>query len=254
MLATLRGTAPPPAGGGLRRRLKWKETMMLRVAICCLLSLWLSSSLVAAEPTRVACVGDSITFGSGVENREKNNYPAVLGRLLGEGYEVRNFGVGGATLQKNGDKPYWSLDAFKEAVAFEPQIVVIKLGTNDSKPQNWHGAEQYEIDLQSLVTHFRELRSKPKVYLCTPVPVHKDAFGIRESVVAGEVVPAVKKVAERTKTPVIDLYAALKNSGKDFPDGVHPNAAGAKRIAETVATAIRDGEEAARDKAAGGAK
>lgn len=191
-------------------------------------------------PIRVACVGDSITFGSGVEDREQNSYPAVLDRLLGEKYEVRNFGVSGATLQKRGDKPYWTLDAFKDVSEFNPQIVVVKLGTNDSKPQNWHGAEPYKIDLQSLLTHFKELPEKPQVFVCTPVPVHKDAFGIREEVVAGEIVPAVKKIAGQSETPVIDLYAALKESADDFPDGVHPNAAGAKKIAETVAKAIRE--------------
>jgi lysophospholipase L1-like esterase len=218
----------------------------MRISACLVFSFFLAPPLVAAEPAskdgpvRVACLGDSITFGSGVEEREKNAYPAVLGRLLGDKYEVRNFGVGGATAQKQGDKPYWTLDAFKEASAFDPHFVVIKLGTNDSKPHNWHGAQPYEADLQALVEHFQHLPQKPRVFLCTPVPVYKDAFTIREAVVRGEVVPAVRKVAERTQTPVIDLYAALQDAGEAFPDGVHPNAAGAKKIAEAVAEAIRN--------------
>ncbi|MGC1276542.1 MAG: GDSL-type esterase/lipase family protein [Planctomycetaceae bacterium] len=200
--------------------------------------------LAAAEPAkdgpvRVACVGDSITFGSGIDDRDENSYPAVLDRLLGDGYEVRNFGVGGATLQKTGDKPYWTLDAFKDVSAFNPQIVVVKLGTNDTKPQNWHGVDSYRIDLLALLNHFKSLPEEPQVFICTPVPVHKDAFGIREEVVRGEVVPTVKQTAEKTKTPLIDLYTALSDSGDDFPDGVHPNAAGARKIAETVAKSIR---------------
>jgi len=197
---------------------------------------------------QIACVGDSITYGSGVEDRHDNAYPSVLGRLMGDEYEVRNFGVGRATAQKRGDKPYWTLDAFKDVAEFDPDVVVLKLGTNDSKPQNWHGAELYEIDLQALVEHLRALPRKPKVFLCTPVPVHKDAFGIRETVVREEVVPAVRKVAERTETPVIDLHAALAEPG-DFPDGVHPNAAGAKKIAEAVAAALRDRVKTERDAA-----
>lgn len=208
------------------------------MSFCCLIP------LTAAEPAkdgpiRVACVGDSITFGSGIDDRDKNSYPAVLDRLLGEGYEVRNFGVGGATLQKNGDKPYWSLDAFKDVSAFNPQIVVVKLGTNDTKPQNWHGVDPYRIDLLALLNHFKALPEKPQVFLCTPVPVHKDAFGIREEVVGGEVVPTVKQTAEKTETPLIDLYTALQDAGDDFPDGVHPNASGARKIAETVAKSIK---------------
>ncbi|MDQ3332921.1 MAG: GDSL-type esterase/lipase family protein, partial [Planctomycetota bacterium] len=113
----------------------------MRTTACCttILSLF-SASLFAADPpgdkssekegvTRVACVGDSITFGSGVADREKNSYPAVLDTLLGESYDVRNFGVSGATLQKRGDKPYWTLDEFKDVSAFKPHVVVIKRGT-----------------------------------------------------------------------------------------------------------------------------
>lgn len=209
-----------------------------------------STSIIAADPpkdepaakngvTRVACVGDSITYGSGIADREKNSYPAVLGELLGKTYEVRNFGVGGATAQKRGDKPYWTLDAFKDVSEFNPHIVIVKLGTNDTKPQNWHDAKFFEVDLQALVNHFSELPEKPQVFVCTPVPVHKDAFGIREEVVRDEVVPTVKEIAKRMEAPLIDLYAALKDDGAMFPDGVHPNAAGAKKIAENVAAAIK---------------
>ena len=90
------------------------------------------ASLTTAEQTdkiRVACVGDSITFGAGVKERNKNSYPKVLAGLLGEKYDVRNFGVNGATLLKKGNKPWWKLRAFKDATAFKPNVVIIKLGT-----------------------------------------------------------------------------------------------------------------------------
>jgi acyl-CoA thioesterase I len=217
---------------------------------CALFAGLIAAPVTAADPpkedsaakdgvTRVACVGDSITYGSGVNEREKNAYPAVLDGLLGENYEVRNFGVGGATLQKRGDKPYWTEDAHNDVAAFNPHIVVIKLGTNDTKPQNWHGAKVFEVDLQAMANHFKALPEKPQVFLCTPVPVHKDNFGIREAVVRDEIVPTVKEVAKRMEVPVIDLYAALNDNAAQFPDGVHPNAAGAKEIAETVAAAIK---------------
>jgi lysophospholipase L1-like esterase len=220
---------------------------------CPLLSVLLASliatPLFAADPpeksasvkmvTRVACVGDSITFGSGIEDRDKNSYPAVLEQLLGNGYDVRNFGVSGATLQKRGDKPYWTQDALKDVAEFNPHIVVIKLGTNDSKPQNWHDAKVFEVDLRAMVTHFQQYPEKPQIFLCTPVPVHKDNFGIREEIVRDEIVPTVNEVAKRMEVPVIDLYSALKDDRANFPDGVHPNAAGAKKIAQTVASAIR---------------
>jgi len=147
----------------------------------------------AEQPVRVACIGDSITFGAGVANREKNCYPAVLGRLLGGKYEVRNFGVNGATLLKKGDKPYWKLPAFTQATQWQPNIVTIKLGTNDSKPQNWKHKAEFADDLRAMVDHFAALPSKPAIWLCLPAPVYATKWGINEAAVKGEIIPIIQK-------------------------------------------------------------
>ncbi|MBI3877786.1 MAG: hypothetical protein HY300_17805 [Verrucomicrobia bacterium] len=192
----------------------------------------------ADKPVRVACVGDSITFGAGVEQREKNNYPKVLGDLLGDKYEVRNFGRSGATLLKKGDLPYWKTPEFKNATEFAPDIVVIKLGTNDSKPQNWAHKEDFAADARALVEHFQALPCKPRVFVCLPVPVYQDKWGINEPIVKGEVIPTLQKVAKEMSLPTIDLYTALSGKAEMFPDKIHPNAAGAKVLAEAVAKAL----------------
>ena len=190
-------------------------------------------------PLRVACVGDSITFGAGVEEREANNYPRQLGLLLGDKFEVRNFGVSGATLLRNGDHPWWKTDAFKDATAYAPELVLIKLGTNDTKPQNWqaHGKE-FVDDMVALVEHFQKLPSKPQVWLILPVPVYKDQWGINEKDLMEGVLPALQKVADKKQLPVIDLNAALSDRPELFPDHIHPNAAGAKLMAQTVRKAL----------------
>ena len=105
--------------------------------------------------TRIACVGDSITYGAAIRDRAKNCYPKVLGDLLGGKYSVRNYGVNGATLLRKGDKPYGKLKAFEEATKFAPNIVIIKLGTNDTKPQNWGKPdEDYDSNLLDMIKHF----------------------------------------------------------------------------------------------------
>ena len=114
------------------------------------------------QPIRVACVGDSITFGAFLPNRERNSYPAQLGRLLGASYDVHNFGINSATMLKKGDFPYVKQKIHNEAVAFAPDIVVIMLGTNDSKHRgdgslaadnavdNWQYKADYVPDYEAL--------------------------------------------------------------------------------------------------------
>ena len=213
-----------------------------RLLLTLALSFSLTTTTLADDgPVKIACVGDSITFGAGVENREVNAYPQVLDRLLGDRATVVNFGRSGATLLKEGDFPYWEREQFTQATEFQPDIVIIKLGTNDSKPQNWKLSKQFPADLEAMIAHFRSLQSTPIVYLCKPVPVPKTAYGISEAIVGGEVIPHVEAVARKTKCRLIDLYTPLSKMPENIPDGVHPNAAGAKVMAETVYDAITRG-------------
>jgi acyl-CoA thioesterase-1 len=204
---------------------------------------WFVHAKSAQGPKRVACVGDSITFGAAIKDRAKNCYPAQLGMMLGEGWKVRNFGVNGATLLKKGDKPYRKQKAFEQAHAFEPEVVVIKLGTNDSKPQNWKHKSEYVADYLDLIEGFRKLESKPQVFLCYPVPAYPGRWGITDKVMKEEVMPKLDEVAKKSGCKVIDLYSALSDREEMFPDRVHPNAAGATVIAEVVAAALAGKEK-----------
>ena len=207
-------------------------------------ALWLVASCsvflrAEDEKIRIACVGDSITFGAGVDHREQNAYPVVLGKLLGEKYDSKNFGVSGATLLKKGDLPWWKQGAFKAATDFNPNIVVIKLGTNDTKPQNIKFKDEFATDLAALVDHFAQLPAKPKVFLCLPVPAYATQWGINEAGIKEMVFPAIEKVAKDKGCVIIDLHTALSDKANLFPDKIHPNAEGAAIIAKTVADAIQ---------------
>ena len=199
---------------------------------------WVAHAEPKKAPQRLACVGDSITFGAAIKDRAKNCYPAQLGRMLGEGWDVRNFGVNGATLLKKGDKPYWKQRAFGQAHAFEPEIVIIKLGTNDSKPQNWKHKDDYVADYVDLIESFRKLKSKPRVFICYPVPAYPGRWGITDKVMKEEVMPRLDEVAKKSGCKVIDLYSALSDKKEMFPDRVHPNADGATVIAKVIASTI----------------
>lgn len=210
--------------------MKTKASFLAIVVVC--------GCAAVAQAKHVACIGDSITYGSGIADRANDSYPAQLQRILRQydpAWQVSNFGVSGATLLRRGDKPYIRESAYTAALASKPDIVVIKLGTNDSKPQNWQYKEDFVADYGSLIDAFRALPSRPVVWICKPVPAFAVNFTIRPDVIRDEILPLVDQISREKDVPVIDLYTALLNSGSLFPDAIHPNAEGAGIMARTIA-------------------
>jgi alpha-L-fucosidase 2 len=210
---------------------------MKKVAILFLSILVLGSC--SEKILRVACVGDSITEGSGLAVQSKTGYPVVLDSLLGSKYSVLNCGRSATTLQKKGDFPYWICKEFSNTFVYKPNVIVIKLGTNDTKPQNWH-ADTYERDYQALIDTFKTISSKPRIYLCLPVPVFKTRWGINDSTVVNGVIPIVEKLAQKNNLTVIDLYHGMSNQGINFPDNIHPNEKAAKAMAGIIANTLKE--------------
>ncbi|MBD0777801.1 alpha-L-fucosidase [Maribacter sp. ANRC-HE7] len=192
------------------------------------------------DKVRIACVGNSITYGARIENREVNSYPAQLGSMLGDGYDVQNFGVSGTTLLRKGDFPYWKTDAYQKAMDFRPDWVFIKLGTNDTKPVNRVFLDEYVQDYKDLVASFKKLPSNPRVVLLLPVPVFSnDSTGITAQIVREKLLPMVREVAYDTGSEIVNLYNLLIESPELFPDKVHPSAAGATIMARRVGEVVR---------------
>ena len=204
-----------------------------------------ASTRPAAAIIKIACVGDSITFGATLKDREHESYPAQLQRMLGERYQVGNLGYSGATLLKKGNRPYWDSRRFAAALEFAPDIVVIKLGTNDSKPDNWKHKDEFHNDLIDLVKRFQALPCHPTVWLCHPVPAFPGNYGIRDEVIREEIIPIIDAVAKEQNLKVIDLYAALSGKKDLFPDTIHPNAEGARLIAREVCRSLTGKADAA---------
>ena len=207
--------------------------------LLCLLLFCCNLTFAQQKVIKVACVGNSITHGSGVKDPKKDSYPSVLGGLLGDGYEVHNFGFSGRTLLNKGDYPYMKEKMYQDALDFQPDIVTIKLGTNDSKPQNWKYKKEFKKDLTTMVKAFKALPSKPKIYLCYPVQAYAIQWGINDSIITHDVIPYIKAVAKKMKVEIIDLHTPLSGCPQYFPDHVHPNEAGAIRIAEEIYGVLR---------------
>ena len=204
------------------------------------LSAWLEKlPAPAPDAVRVACIGDSITEGYGIDMCGAFGYPALMQKTLGERYWVRNFGVSARTLMNSGDIPYMKELAWQDAQDFCPDAVVIKLGTNDAKTHNWAHKKEFQRDLQAMVDTLMALPSQPKIFLCTPIPAAKEMWTITDKTITEEMIPLINRVAKRNKLAVIDLHSALAGHEDEYQaDGIHPNDAGVRRIAGVVAGAV----------------
>lgn len=202
-----------------------------------------AQSLSQTSKIKVACVGNSITYGYGIKDRDSLSYPAQLQRMMGDKFDVRNFGVSGRTLLKKGDHPYWKEKAFREVQQWNPNIVVIMLGTNDTKPWNWKYGNEFASDYADLLNVFKNLPSHPQIWAALPVPVFKqNKYQIRDSIIKVEI-PIIREVAREESVHILNLYKALKPYGQDFFDGVHPDKTGAYYLAKAVYAKIKHDEK-----------
>lgn len=200
---------------------------------------------------KVACIGDSITYGHGISDWENNNYPAVLQELLGEEYHVMNFGSSGACVNPEGDQPYMSRAVYQESLDYDADIIVFMLGTNDSKPENWTDKDGFLENYMELLGAYLQGEDTPKVYigLCAEAYYTDDLdsstgmtnYDIQPKII-DEIVEAIDlyAISSGFAIEVIDIHSLTEAHPEWFEvDGVHPNKDGAKAIAETVAEAIR---------------
>lgn len=186
---------------------------------------------------KIACVGDSLTYGLGVQDITKDSYPAILGQMMGDAYQVRNFGSSRRTVINKGDYPYINEKIYKEALKFNPDIVIIMLGTNDTKPNNWVYKDDYKKDMESLVESFQELSSHPQIYLSYPLKSHIESIahqGVSDSIIVSYIIPYINEIAQEYNLKVIDSYTPMSNSPELFPDGLHPNKEGNEVLAEVI--------------------
>ncbi len=200
--------------------------------------LLLSVFSFAQDKTKVACVGNSITYGSGISDRENDSYPAQLQKLLGNDYHVENFGNSGRTMLKNGDHPLWIEQEFKSAIEMVPDIVIILLGTNDSKPQNWKFKEEFVPDYIAMIDTFRAINPDAQIYACLPPPAFSVQWGIRDSVITTDIIPMIRQIVDSTNVDAIDFYTPFVDKNHLFPDDIHPNAEGAWEMAKVVYTKL----------------
>lgn len=208
-----------------------KKTLILTLYLCFCVTLF------AQKQVKVACVGNSITYGTGIADREKDAYPVKLQQMLGDGYQVGNFGKPGATLLNKGHRPYMQQKEFKEALAFAGDIVVIHLGINDTDPRNWPNYRDFFIeDYRALIDSFRVANPKCHVLIArlTPIADRHPRFESGTRDWHDEIQLAIETIARTAGVQLIDFHEPLYPYPYMLPDAIHPNEEGAALLAKTI--------------------
>lgn len=208
-----------------------KKILILFVSLCFCVTLF------AQKKIKVACVGNSITYGYTLPDREINAYPAKLQKMLGDDYVVGNFGKSGATLLNKGHRPYMQQEEYHKAIDFAGDIVVIHLGINDTDPRDWPNYRDFFIqDYRALIDSFRVANSRCRILIArlTPIADRHLRFESGTRDWHDEIQLAIENIAKYAGVQLIDFHAPLYPYPFMLPDAVHPNVEGAEILAKTV--------------------
>ncbi|MDI9539999.1 MAG: GDSL-type esterase/lipase family protein [Bacillota bacterium] len=202
---------------------------------------------VQPEQIKVACVGDSVTYGYGIKNWPENNYPKQLQNLLGNDYHVANFGVSGCCVGKKTNMPYLKTKTYLNSLEYEADILVFMIGSNDSKPFNWQNKEKFKEEYSTLLeTYIR--KKNIKIFLCTIstafFPKGRSSgvtnYGIQPEIV-DIIVEVIKEIADEKEYELIDINKITAYNFSWFvKDNVHPDKEGALSIAKEIFKHIKN--------------
>jgi lysophospholipase L1-like esterase len=189
---------------------------------------------IHAPPIVVACVGDSITA-----HGNPHGYPAQLGNMLGNQWTVENFGVSGTTLMTHGNNPYQKYPMFQAALGSKADVIIIMLGTNDTKAANWPGKKEFFIgDYKDLIEKFKAMANKPRIFIMkSPYICPTNRLTMSDAAVV-EQMAMIDQIAKDENVGVLDAHTPTAGHDEYYRDGVHPSPAGAGQISKAVYEAL----------------
>ena len=211
--------------------MKKKTLTLLAIALILIL---ISSTVIAyyilnkeKNSIRIACVGDSLT--------QLSEYPYKLWLLLGnETYSLRNFGMGSTTVSLSSETPYMNTIVFQDALEFQPNIVIVMLGTNDAQPSLHQYNASFVEDYSQLIHAFANLESNPEIWILLPPPIFSSEISKIDPQYFNQIIiPSIQETAKQNNLQTIDVFSIL-DSPDYFSDGVHINSEGAKLIANNI--------------------
>ncbi len=215
--------------------------VMRLAASICFLSLFLLTSCGYKEPMQgqqatlqVACLGDSITYGYKLADPARTSYPVRLSQQSKGLWHVLNLGVNGATVLNKGDIPITAQKSYHQLIKSTPDVVIIMLGTNDIKDNNYQHISNFVRDYITMIEKIQQLPSSPRVIVCSIPPILIDYPNGLNAKRQKSINLLIKKAANISGAEFFDINAQLVNKPSLFIDGIHPNTLGAQKIASLM--------------------
>lgn len=190
------------------------------------------ASLKSGRPLHIVCIGDSITAGTALQNRDEQRYATLMqqqlrSRLERDNISVESRAVGGAS------GPNLRAWVPRDFVGTPPDLVTIMYGYNDKS----QGAsrEWFCASLNDYIDRIaRKTGGKTAMLLIPTIPGRRHRF-----VMMDDYADCVRAVAAKRNLPVCDVQKAFKELGREgvepyFADLAHPNTEGHKLIADTL--------------------
>lgn len=194
------------------------------------------------EKTRVACIGDSITYGYGLRDR-RQTYPSLLQDLLGDDFEVGNFGNSGRGILRksrklNEQRAFIFMPQHQKALAMRPHLVICNLGINDLMDWYNHG-EEFVEDYRALLADYKQLPTAPRIIIWHRLAPLFPGRPLHGNPMIEEINSAIGEVVRLEDLEVIDMEEPLRERADCFPDKLHPNEEGCAAIARITATYLK---------------
>ena len=183
----------------------------------------------------IACIGDSNTLGHGLFPKVFFSYPAKLQALLGNSYQVHNYGQAGATVSGSDENRYYRGAEFIKSTSHDHQYFIFMLGTNDSKVS----AHDFFGEYQKLIEKY-DFSSADKVIICSPPTAFSNEWGINDSIISNSIRNEVVKLAQEKQYKLLDVNRMMKTANYFQNDGIHLNNDGANHLAHLLKEALLD--------------
>lgn len=214
---------------------KWRRTIIIFVSAAMLFTTAaLARPVVDPEQHTVACIGDSLTFGTGSNEPGTESWPAVLAQKTGKlDLDTLNFGVYGSTVEMFTPWSYNDTWTFANSLRSDADVFLILLGSNDcnSPAPDFTFDEAYRY----LLTTYMNLPQQPTVVVVLPPDMYFKSFPLSMSNDSIEDIRQTeRRIADEYGLDVIDLSAISGDMEQYCVDGGHYDSTGYAMFADYI--------------------